>query len=159
MKKVLQRVVSASKGDCARAVLASLFEVDLEQIDPETATPATPAKQVKAIRKVFEGHGYAGWFPSGRWQYRKNLRTIMKMDGGVNGYFYVVVPSQTLEGVSHAVVIDKHGNIVHDPNPNQKALKLTWRDLTMIYTTQRIIFTKEGEFMYLADYEKQRDAE
>jgi len=48
---------------------------------------------------------------------------------GVNGFFYATVCSPTynpkgeLSGITHAVVIDKKFNIVHDPNPNYKDVK------------------------------------
>jgi len=48
---------------------------------------------------------------------------------GVNGLFYATVNSPTynpngdLSGITHAVVVDKNFNIVHDPNPTYKDVK------------------------------------
>ena len=35
-----------------------------------------------------------------------NVIKCLKYDGGINGYFYASVPSQTFENGTHAVVVD-----------------------------------------------------
>lgn len=53
-----------------------------------------------------------------------------------NGYFYATVPSQTFPDVSHAVIIDTELKVVHDPNPNQLALKLRPEDVIQVDTVK-----------------------
>ncbi len=132
MKKVYQNIVGGDNGDCARAVMASLFDLDLDQVPP--LYPNETQGREKA--KFLESKGYVGWrcFYKEDWNEKPTIKEVAKVDGGINGYFYASVPSQTFEGVSHAVVVDKELNIIHDPNPNQLALKLTPEDIIYIVT-------------------------
>jgi hypothetical protein len=57
---------------------------------------------------------------------RFGLHTLVDHEG-VGGYFYATVYSQLfyerdkgVYNVTHAVIVDRNCNIVHDPNPNNK---------------------------------------
>lgn len=64
----------------------------------------------------------------------------MEYDGGINGFFFASVPSQTFKCVTHAVIINKDLKIVHDPNPNQLALKLKPEDIICIHLFNKTDF-------------------
>lgn len=134
IKKVLQSTVTKGSGDCARAVMASIFNKELE--DMPLFFPDT--EQAWNIMKYFQSKGYEPtYFDRQPIEGKKtvpSIEVVAKYDGGVNGYFYASVPSQTFEGGSHAVVVDIDLNIVHDPNPNQLALKLKPEDVKQIIT-------------------------
>jgi hypothetical protein len=80
------------------------------------------------------GYEYEGCLCNPHYYFRKlndppddRFPELKEMEG-VNGYFYAIVlsPKYYKEGEiplpTHAVVIDKHCNIVHDPNLNYKNL-------------------------------------
>lgn len=131
MNKVFQTIVKQGSGDCARAAMASLFETELDEMPrffPDQ-------KQSWEIMKYFQSKGYDPTYYNGRYNGKvvtPPIEEIAKYDGGINGYFYASVPSQTFEGGSHAVIVDIELNIVHDPNPNQLALKLKPEDVVDI---------------------------
>ncbi len=178
----MQALVDKENGDCQRAVLASLFEVELEGVPIQVADPlvglseddiraiikkhngeefsnypmekikgyAAVCHQMEAIEKFIESKGHPHFNPMGtRNSKRSVLLEALKLDGGINGFFYAIVPSQTYEGVTHAVVIDLEGNIVHDPNPNQKALEFTFDDVILVYGNNvDLVMTDEGAMLY-----------
>lgn len=142
MKKVLQENVDKGSGDCARAAIASLFDKELNEV-PEFFPDGS---QLWEITKYFESQGYKAMcynkmpgFPT--------LQEAAKHDGGVNGFFYASVYSQIYDDTSHAVIVDVDMNIVHDPNPNQLAMKLSPEDVESIIAVKDWYITKEGEFI------------
>jgi hypothetical protein len=150
MKKVYQAIVDAGDGDCMRAVAASLLEFPLEDV-PHFLRIEKTNKNTNAHRELWKffnewGFGYCCWYvhhitkdgelyPAGSHTIELT-KEILKIDGGIDGYFYASVLSQTFKDgkCTHAVVIDSDMNIVHDPNPNQLALQLTENDIIMILT-------------------------
>lgn len=109
MKKVFQTVVDSKNGDCMRAVIASLFDMKIEQV-PHFGLWGGDWFQTL----------YYFAFANG-WQYvdhqHRPKRLFKKYS--VNGYYYAGVPSLTFEGHSHAVIVNLKGRVVHDPNPNK----------------------------------------
>ena len=75
------------------------------------------------------------------------IEEVALFDGGINGYFYASVDSQTFENGSHAVIVDTRLNIVHDPNPNGLALKLKPEDVQGIITVRDWHINFDGEFV------------
>tara|TARA_R110002012_G_C11506584_1_gene597935 strand:- start:2 stop:451 length:450 start_codon:yes stop_codon:yes gene_type:complete len=129
MIKVYQTIVDPGKGNCMQAVVASLFEKDIQEI-PNFINFGT--QWWPEIYNYYNCNGYNGigcLDPKGRIELTKRA---LEFDGGVNGFWAAFVPSQTFKDSSHAVIIDKDLNIVHDPNPNQKALLLGPEDITKI---------------------------
>lgn len=63
----------------------------------------------------------------------------MKIDGGIDGYYYGVVESRTYKDVLHAVVVDSKLKVVHDPNPNQLCLGLEKENILQIYVKEESI--------------------
>jgi hypothetical protein len=136
MRKVLQTIVGGAnskvRGNCMQAAVASLFDLELNQV-PNFIEFNKDWFDV--FYKFFQDKGFyiSPWKPKGEIERTKE---ILKHDGGVGGYFYAAVPSQTFKDSTHAVIIDCDMNIVHDPNPNQLALKLTPKDILEIDTVK-----------------------
>lgn len=135
MKKVLQTIVDKGNGNCLQAAAASLFEKDLEEVPHFIQYGIDWWDKLDTF---FMEHGYDGIMilnPQGVPE--QQLSMAMEHDGGVNGYWIASVPSQTFDVGTHAVIIDKDLNIVHDPNPNQKAVALGKEDIIDIYTVKQ----------------------
>lgn len=131
MKKVYQTIVDSEIGNCMQAVVASLFEIELDSI-PNFVEHENWGE---LFDQVYTDNGYPDYiYFDTRNLSLKLIKNILEHDKGINGFFYATVASQTLKGITHAVVIDKNCNIVHDPNPNQLALKLNWSDVQQIRT-------------------------
>jgi len=130
MKKIFQTVIDKTKGNCTQAAIASLFELELN--DVPNFIEMENSKWYLEFMAFFVEQGYNTPTPfninSHSFSKEEKLR-ILKHDQGVKGYFYASVPSQTYKGVTHAVIIDQEMNVVHDPNPNQLALKLKPEDI------------------------------
>jgi hypothetical protein len=161
MKKVDQVTIDPGKGDCMQAVVASLFERELEQVPKFIELKE---EWYMEMDKYFEYNGYS-LTPFYKAETTSSFYLkALKHDGGINGYFYAVVPSQTFPekmGITHAVVVDVNLNIVHDPNPNRKALKLKPEDIMYVYTNKNdwyIDFNKK-EFIIKDKHEKSSNTE
>lgn len=131
MIKVFQDIVDPGKGNCMQAVVASLFERELHEV-PNFINFGK--NWWPEMYNYYVANGYQGiqcFSPMDRIELTKKA---LAYDGGVNGYWAASVPSQTFKDVSHAVIIDKNLNIVHDPNPNQLALSLGPESITEIDT-------------------------
>ena len=130
MKKVYQTNTSKGEGNCMQAVMASLFEEELEAV-PNFITHGS--RWIEAWDLYLESKGMDFSPINIRDARLEVILELLKHDGGVNGYFYAVVDSRTNEGVTHAVIIDSNCVVVHDPNPNQRCLGLTHEDINLIY--------------------------
>lgn len=114
MKKVFQSRVEKSHGTCMQAVVASLFEIFIDDVPNFIECGENWYYE---YRKFFKDRGYK--ICSFRPREPEIMKVIMEHDGGVNGYWDATVASIFFgAGSTHAVVIDKNLNVVHDPNPN-----------------------------------------
>jgi len=132
-----------------QAAIASLFELPLDAVpnfiefDNKEKYPDT--NHLFEMNKFYVKNGYTeGITPIHRMRNDtlEKMIAIARFDGGVNGYFYATVPSQTYPDVFHAVIVDSELNIVHDPNPNQLAMKLNADDVVGILTVTDFIIGK-----------------
>jgi len=139
MKKVYQTIVKKGHGNCMQAVIASLLELNLEEV-PNFIEYGD--KWYNVFDKFINEYGYCPNYIVGGIDC---LQNVANFDNGVNGYFFGSVNSQTFEGIMHAVIVDKFMNIVHDPNPNERALKLSSNDVKGIYTMHPIIIDTDGK--------------
>ena len=135
MKKVFQKIVEKDKGDCMSASIASLFEMNLEEV------PYFKLFGDKWFSEMWEFYKSKGYDNICCFNPR-NLdlelaKEALRYDGGVDGFFEASVKSQTFENAMHSVVIDTEMKIVHDPNPNQLALKLRPEDITEIVVVNK----------------------
>lgn len=161
MKKVFQTIVDKGKGNCMQAVVASLFEYSLDEIPNfiEFDGVKDTSSQFELI-KFLRSKGYDYCYINRKTEDTTEfLKEIAKFDGGINGYFYASVPSQTFEGVSHAVIIDSNLNVVHDPNSNQLAMKLSSDDIEGFIIVTDLIIGKTGKLFKKKDWENTTEEE
>jgi len=131
MKKVFQTIIDPKIGNCMQAAVASLFDEDLEQV-PNFISYGD--KWWWELKKYLRKKGYK----DGKTLFNEKINSDvigelsfsqLSKHEGINGLFFAAVcspkynPSGDLSGVTHAVLIDKDFNIVHDPNPNNQDLK------------------------------------
>ena len=127
------------KGNCMQAAIASLFDLSLEDV-PKFIEFDSYYKPLKGFL-LKRGYDYFGmlWnrnyttlntpthecFNERKWHF-PSIMTPKKLykESGVNGLFYAGVLSpgcfKWSDQATHAVIIDKDYNVVHDPNPNYK---------------------------------------
>lgn len=129
MIPVFQTVVDKTKGNCMQAAMASLFEVELEKVPNFIEYEHWFHPFYEFIKE--QGAEYDGCLYNGDKVLKEFKPEQIKNYPGINGFFYASVYSpkyydpNTPEGrnTTHAVIIDKDLNIVHDPNPAYKGLK------------------------------------
>jgi len=147
MTEVFQRRVDQGNGDCAQAALASLLDMSYDDV-PDFVSNHVNVNMNVAIMRWLEDMGHTPCYMSrSRGDKVNRLIKIATFDGGISGYFYASVPSQTFEGVSHAVIVDAKLNIVHDPNPNGRAMRLGPNDVLDILTVSDFYIDITGEFV------------
>lgn len=139
MKPVYQTIADKNKGNCMQAVIASLFDVELNEIPNFIEFDSWFEPLYKIIQKF--GYEYNGILYNKKYStlntpthecYHKikwSKTTVLTpkrlyKESGVNGYFYAGVYSPKYfnweDQITHAVIIDKDYNVVHDPNPSYK---------------------------------------
>ena len=134
MTKIYQGVVDNVKGDCIRAVVASLLDKDLLEVPHFLEYESWFSEFRKYLSD--EGYKFYGMLHNAQGENvleEFHLRSLKNFEG-IDGYFYGSVYSPMYfdleeyrnHGVSatHAVVIDTNYNIVHDPNPFNKEVKI-----------------------------------
>lgn len=138
MKKIYQTIVDPEKGNCMQAAIASLFEKELSEV-PNFIELGEDWYLTMDKYYMDNGYEHITPFHINRGSKKKEVefvKTVLKHDQGVNGFFYATVPSQTFKDVTHAVIVDIDLNVVHDPNPNQKALELGPEDVISVDTVK-----------------------
>ncbi len=128
MRKVYQTIFGVDNGNCWQAVMASMLELSLEDV-PHFVSLGDDSFRVYS--EFLKSHGYIDrkQIPNPRRLKHFGLDLFKKeieKASGINGYFKACVYSPgfftpalmcTNKEPTHAVVIDKNFNIVHDPNP------------------------------------------
>lgn len=137
MIKVYQTIIDVKHGNCMQAVIASLFELPLDAVPhfkEEESWFGSLYKFVQLYGYDIQGTLYnkTDGLISGTLleKYADRFTDIKEMEG-VKGYFYAGVYSPKYyqlsehrkDSATHAVIIDKNFNIVHDPNPENEGLK------------------------------------
>jgi hypothetical protein len=147
MKKVYQTIVDKDKGNCLQAAIASLFEKELEEVpDFKSFNEGWYSKLSNFY--VENGYPHPTPFHVQRKEYDLDfIKEILRYDNGINGYFEATVESQTFKDTTHSVVVDTELNIVHDPNPNQLALKLNPKDIVSVDTVKDDWYIDGGKFI------------
>lgn len=118
MKEVDQTIVEQFRGDCHRAVIASIFELGIEQVPNFRLYSDSDWFRIYYYFLYALGYEYIG---------SKKLPNDLNLDNSLDGYFDAVVKSKTFENTYHAVVIDSSGLVVHDPNPNKR-----WKGINVV---------------------------
>ena len=151
MKKVYQTTVDKDHGNCMQAVVASLFDLELNEVPNFIEIN----KWFFEMEKFFESHGYTDICNIYKGRHGlEELKKIAKFDKGVNGYFYATVNSKFFEGVTHAVVVDIDLNIVHDPNPNDVYLSCTPDDIEGIMVVHDMVIGATGKLFTKIEWEE-----
>lgn len=112
MKKVFQRDVSLETGECMRASIASILELDIDEVPHFRQIERLGGKWLPELFGFLKKHGYEF-----RGTGTPNRHTMSECSG-VDGYLCVAGPSGNLKGAGHMVVYSNDGKLVHDPNPN-----------------------------------------
>ena len=118
MLKVNQEEVDSSTGDCMRASIASILEVDLQSVPHITRTDEK--KWFSVLYYFFIAHEY---IYSGMWFPVSGKRKLLKRHS-INDYYLATVKSRTYpdKDVTHMVVMDSSFTVVHDPHPTRASL-------------------------------------
>lgn len=109
-----QQIVDSGRGDCQRAAVASILELEIEQVPHFRLFGDSTWWHVYYYFMLACGWEYMG-------QHFPNRSKLESVDS-VNGLFQACVPSRTYPpemGITHAVLIDINGVVVHDPHPNK----------------------------------------
>jgi len=135
MKKVFQKLIDKNKGDCMQAAVASLLSLEYDLVPRFVEFTEG---WFAPLHNLITEHGYKWkgmlhnpYFNDGDEEkiYDKSHVKMLHKYNGVNGFFYAAVyspgffnPREFNKGraTTHAVIIDKEYNIVHDPNPENK---------------------------------------
>lgn len=120
MTPVDQTIVDKGRGDCQRASVATLLDLELEQVPNFRLFPDD--RWYHVYNGFLWGCGYE-WTGTGYPDDIKNVATLPN----VGGYVIAAVPSKEFNGevsdtglpLVHAVVMDMAGLVVHDPQPNK----------------------------------------
>jgi len=154
MIKVYQTIVDKGYGNCMQAVVASLLELPLDDV-PHFLLKKNLGSY--GMFKFFREWGFDPcYFNRGKYD-TEFMRKIAKFDGGVDGYFYA--KSQTFENTWHAIIVDENLNVVHNPNPNQKAMKLSPDDIEGIYVMHDMVVGKTGKLFTMEEWDNTTEAE
>ena len=111
MIMVDQKFTEKDRGDCMRAVIASLFELELIQV-PHFALFGNDWFQIYhcflwSLGFEFNGTGYPD---------KNNLAEQTRVNGGISAS----VPSRNLgPDITHNVIVDLDGTVIHDPHPKK----------------------------------------
>jgi len=143
MKKVYQKILDKYNGDCMQAAIASMLELELNEVPPFVTFGE---EYWDVLVKFLKSKGYklSKWMYNDNYDILKNptarcykdienecilTDTLLYGYTGINGLHFASVLSPNNFNykddfwTTHAVVIDKDYNIVHDPNPKYKYIK------------------------------------
>lgn len=118
MKKIYQKNSSNVNGDCMQASLASLFNLELDEVPKFIELGDRWWSAINDFVKE-QGYQFQGYLYGGKDVLEKFHITNVSKLNGVDGFFYAVVnsPKYHKEGGTHAVIVDKNLCVVHDPCP------------------------------------------
>ena len=141
MKKVFQTIVDNKHGNCMQAAIATLFNKKLEEVPNFIEQD----EYFKPLHKFITDNGYSydgilynknytnllspsqSCFKKVIWSKHSVItKKRLYKENGINGLFYAGVLSPKYFNwssgttITHAVIIDRDYNIVHDPNYDYK---------------------------------------
>lgn len=125
MTPIFQTIVDPERGDCMRATIASLFDLEIVQV-PHFQLFKEEWFSVMYYFLYALGYDYNGC---------GHPETTDPKNCNVNGFCYAVVYSKTFIGSTHSVVMDASGVVVHDPNPNG-----LWKGTNIINTNALVYY-------------------
>jgi hypothetical protein len=119
VKPVNQSICDKNRGDCHRAVIASLLDLEIEQVPHFRLFADDNWHHV--YHGFLWGCGYE-WEGTGHFP-KFTPRSEHLKDCHIGGFVDATVPSKNYppeSGITHAVVMDLDGLVVHDPHPGKK---------------------------------------
>ena len=129
----MQTISDSGRGDCQRAVIASLFGLEIEQVPHFRLYGNEWAKIYSAF---LDGLGYE-FVGTGHFKAKGYTpRSEHLKDCNVGGYVDASVPSKNYDGCTHSVVMYLDGLVVHDPHPGK-----AWEGINVIETGDLISFS------------------
>ncbi len=102
-------------GDCLRAGVASLFELEIIQV------PHFLLFDREWFHILWSFVGWLGY--DMHYEYYVNSDGKFSRKNLVNGCIMASVPSRTIKGGTHLVLVNSIGRVLHDPNPNKRWLE------------------------------------
>ncbi len=166
MKKVFQDVVDPGKGNCLQAAFASLFELELYDVPHFLLQRDWFATMIDVITKNHYAFGHFEYNVRDLGRSGKDkMQKVIKQLNGVNGYFIAAVYSPKYfnpenycdasmpRAITHAVIVDKQLNIVHDPNPNNNDYVTGEKS----YPLSRQLLHNGITYVYLIDHKETLD--
>lgn len=117
MIKIEQKESHKKTGDCMRASIASLLELDLQAVPHFTRS--SEEKWFSVLYYFFAAYEY---LYDGMWWPTEGRRKLLKKHS-INGFYLATVYSRTYpkkKKITHMVVMDATGKVVHDPHPKKK---------------------------------------
>lgn len=126
MTPVFQACVDKGRGDCQRAAVASLFDLELEQVPHFRLYSSDDWWRVYFYFLMGIGYEFHGTSMAERHKGERNYSSV-------DGFFLATVPSRTIDGSRHSVLIDENGVVIHDPNPNKR-----WLGINVVETGELI---------------------
>jgi len=112
MTPVNQLISDKYRGDCMRAVVASLLDLERDAVPHFKILSDDVWWPV--MYSFFLAHG---WKYSGMGSFKRG--EIPEESDSIDGYFYASVNSRNFDNVGHALVMDVNGIVVHDPSPHK----------------------------------------
>jgi len=146
MKKVKQKEVHQKTGDCMRASIASVLEIDIEAVPHLTRTNSD-----KWFTVLYYFMIAYGWKYRGMWHPATGKRKLL-LRHSFNGFYLASVKSKTYDGATHMIVMDRNWKVAHDPSPNKKWQGKSLRDssnLVGVYTFRKMDDTDKEYWDYL----------
>jgi hypothetical protein len=125
MRPVFQTEVSSDRGDCLRASVATILDLEISQVPH---FKLFDRKWHTVLVGFLNSVGYQ-FHGSGRAKSHKMPEKYPHIDG----YVLASVQSKSFPGCTHSVVMDLKGRIVHDPNPNK-----LWKGINVLESGELI---------------------
>lgn len=107
MKPVKQTITELGKGNCFSACLASIFELEIDQVPYDLSKNWNETY----LHWLYDKFGLDYYYLSPK-----------EAEGYLRGYSIASGPSPRFDNVTHAVVA-LDGKIVHDPHPDNTGIK------------------------------------
>ncbi len=107
MKPIYQTKFGPTEGNCLAACVASLLEIEIDQVPDLTPRPEDKGTWTETFRKFFKWYGiHPEWYTA------LPERKIFQPPPGVNYLVWGTSP----RGLPHSVIY-RNGQMIHDPHP------------------------------------------
>ena len=115
MQPVTQRIISPVNGDCLRCCVASLLEIDYD--DVPNFIEYGRSKWYEQFWKFLNSKGFDLHGVSSHQATKPDIHSFE----GVDGYIITAGPSLRYKESTHAVIY-KDGKLAHDPHPSRDGI-------------------------------------